>query len=105
MCSICGAEQLITGKVLKIKSAITGNAYEISGSSEEPEAKPCKYRLRKNNTGWTDEIHSNDLAGIIENGGFDLTPSARQNKHDEWLERHFTPHPPEKLPEQPNIPE
>jgi len=86
MCGLCGAIMLRDGKTLKVKSIFNDNEYEIKGYSEDAEFKPCTFSFRKNKGDWTKEFKSNDLTGIVINGGFEIKDKARKEIQDKFIE-------------------
>ena len=90
MCNVCVANSLINGDIIKVQSLTDKDViYEMRGDSEGAEFKPCSYQLRKNGGEWGIKNFSNDLAGVVSSGGFDLSFRSRSQSQDEWIEKHF----------------
>jgi len=90
MCNVCVATNLINGKASSLHSIFSGNNYFITAEGEGAEFQPARFRLQKNDEGWSDWIETDDLASEAGKFGFDVKESSRTKEMDREIESHLT---------------
>ncbi len=85
MCDVCVANRMIAGKIFYTQSRFNKSTYGIKGNAIKPEFAHGIFAIYKDGR-WGPEHETEDLAGTVAKGGFDIKPERRKKEMDQFLE-------------------